>query len=51
MGAGGSVDLELERLKGELGQGQAPKEIGGAGGQANGQTQAPDEQPEGDEGA
>jgi len=30
MGAGGSIDLELERLKGELGQGEAPKEIGAA---------------------
>jgi phage shock protein A len=30
MGAGSSVDLELERLKGELGGGEAPKEIGAA---------------------
>jgi phage shock protein A len=31
MGAGTSVDLELERLKGELGHGEAPREIGAAG--------------------
>jgi phage shock protein A len=31
VGAGSSVELELARLKGELGQGEAPKEIGGAG--------------------
>src|SRR6201982_3976685 len=30
MGAGGSIDLELERLKGELAGGEAPKEIGAA---------------------
>jgi len=29
MGASSSVDLELERLKGELGGGSAPKQIGG----------------------
>ena len=34
MGAGGSIDLELERLKGELVQGEAPKQIGGADGAA-----------------
>src|SRR6266480_3358631 len=32
MGAGSSVDLELERLKGELAGGEAPKEIGAADG-------------------
>src|SRR5690242_1865809 len=32
MGAGGSIDLELERLKGELAGGEAPKEIGAADG-------------------
>jgi phage shock protein A len=31
MGAGHDVDAELARLKGELGQGSAPKEIEGAG--------------------
>jgi phage shock protein A len=31
MGASSSVDLELERLKGELGQGSAPRQIEGAG--------------------
>jgi phage shock protein A len=30
MGAGTSIDLELERLKGELAPGEAPKEIGAA---------------------
>jgi phage shock protein A len=42
MGAGSSVELELARLKGELGQGEAPKEIGGAGSasQADGQQPA-----------
>src|SRR5487761_1514215 len=30
MGAGSSIDLELERLKGELAPGEAPKEIGAA---------------------
>jgi phage shock protein A len=42
MGTGTSVELELERLKGELGQGEAPKEIGAAGsaGQADGQRPA-----------
>jgi len=30
MGASSSVDLELERLKGELGQGSAPRQIEGA---------------------
>ena len=34
MGAGGSIDLELERLKGELSGGTAPKEIGAADGAA-----------------
>ena len=42
MGASSSVDLELARLKGELGQGEAPKEISGAGSasQADGQQPA-----------
>ena len=31
VGAGSSVELELARLKGELGHGEAPREIGGAG--------------------
>jgi phage shock protein A len=34
MGAGTSVDLELERLKGELAGGEAPKEIGASDGAA-----------------
>jgi phage shock protein A len=34
MGAGHNVDLELERLKGEIGGGSGPKEIGGTDGQA-----------------
>jgi phage shock protein A len=38
MGAGSSIDLELERLKGELTGGEAPKEIGAADGA--GQTAA-----------
>jgi phage shock protein A len=38
MGASSSVDLELERLKGELAQGSAPREIeGGAAGATDGQ--------------
>ena len=41
MGAGGSIDLELERLKGELTQGEAPKQIGGA----DGASQPPAEPP------
>jgi phage shock protein A len=44
MGAGTSIDLELERLKGELAPGEAPKEIGaaadGAGHPAAGQPAA-----------
>ncbi len=36
MGAGHGVDAELERLKGELGQGSAPRQIEGAAGAANG---------------
>ena len=60
MGAGSSIDLELERLKGELGQGEAPKEIGaaadGAGQPAAGQPAAASateaaEPPKGDAGA
>jgi phage shock protein A len=41
MGAGTSIDLELERLKGELTQGEAPKQIGGA----DGASQPPAEPP------
>jgi phage shock protein A len=38
MGGGHDVDLELARLKGELSQGEAPREIeGSAGGAAQGQ--------------
>ncbi len=60
MGAGTSIDLELERLKGELGTGEAPKEIGaaadGAGRPAAGQPAAAAaseaaELPKGDDGA
>ena len=64
MGAGTSVDLELERLKGELAGGEAPKEIGAADGAsqpaagqpAAGQPAAagasePAEPPTGDDGA
>ncbi len=41
MGASTSVDSELARLKGELGQAEAPKEIGGgAAGQVDGQQSA-----------
>jgi hypothetical protein len=41
MGASTSVDGELARLKGELGQAEAPKEIGGAtAGQVDGQRPA-----------
>ncbi len=36
MGAGHGVEAELERLKGELGQGGAPREIEGAGPAADG---------------
>ncbi len=36
MGAGHDVDAELERLKGELGQGSAPRQIEGAGTAADG---------------
>jgi len=39
MGASHDVDAELERLKGELGQGSAPREIeGSAAGAADGQS-------------
>jgi phage shock protein A len=41
MGAGTSVDLELERLRGELAQGEAPKQIG----TADGASQPAAEQP------
>jgi phage shock protein A len=65
MGAGTSIDLELERLKGELAPGEAPKEIGaaadgagadGAGRPAAGQPAAASaseagEPPKGDDGA
>jgi phage shock protein A len=55
MGASTSVDHELERLKGELGQGPAPKEIGGAtaGQQVDGQRPAATEtqQPAAEDGA
>jgi phage shock protein A len=46
MGAGNQVDLELERLKGELAQGEAPRQIGAAA-NAAGQpaTGQPAEQP------
>jgi phage shock protein A len=36
MGAGHDVDAELERLKGELGQGSAPRQIEGTGSAADG---------------
>jgi len=36
MGAGSGVEAELERLKGELGQGSAPRQIEGAGSDADG---------------
>jgi len=36
MGAGSGVEAELERLKGELGQGGAPRQIEGAGSAADG---------------
>jgi phage shock protein A len=55
MGAGGNIDLELERLKGELGQGEAPKEIGaaadGAGQPATAAASEAAEPPKGDDGA
>ena len=60
MGAGSSIDLELERLKGELAPGEAPKEIGaasdGAARPAVGQPAAASageagEPPKGDDGA
>jgi phage shock protein A len=54
MGASTSVDHELERLKGELGQGAAPKEIGGAtAGKVDGQQPAATEaqQPAAEDGA
>jgi phage shock protein A len=41
MGAGGSIDLELERLKGELSGGVAPKEIGAADGAAQPAAEQP----------
>ncbi len=41
MGAGGSIDLELERLKGELSGGEAPKEIGAADGAARPAAEQP----------
>ncbi len=55
MGASNSVDLELERLKGELGQSEAPRQIG-AGGAASAAGQpaaasAADAEPKGDESA
>src|SRR5215831_8664770 len=38
MGAGSGVEAELERLKGELGQGSAPRQIEGVGPAADGAT-------------
>jgi len=40
MGASSGVDAELERLKGELSQGSAPRQIEGATGAANGSAAA-----------
>ena len=53
MGGGHDVDRELERLKGELGQGEAPREIeGSASGPAgNGQSAAAADQPQAGEGS
>src|SRR5437764_7801247 len=59
MGAGSSVDLELERLKGELAGGEAPKEIGTADGAAQPAAEQPAaagasepaEPPKGDDGS
>jgi phage shock protein A len=57
MGSGVSVDNELERLKGELGQGAAPRQIGATGAAsvpAAGQpaaAAAADAEPKGDDGA
>jgi phage shock protein A len=41
MGAGTSIDLELERLKGELAGGEAPKEIGAGDGAAQPAAEQP----------
>jgi phage shock protein A len=41
MGAGTSIDFELERLKGELSGGEAPKEIGAADGATQPAAQQP----------
>jgi phage shock protein A len=64
MGAGTSIDFELDRLKGELGQAEAPREIGAAadgaadgaakpaaGQPAAGQPAAAAEPPAGDDGS
>jgi phage shock protein A len=55
MGAGTSIDLELERLKGELAPGEAPKEIGaaadGAAHPAAASAGEAGEPPKGDDGA
>jgi phage shock protein A len=55
IGASNSVDVELERLKGELGQGSAPRQIEGTGstdGAASGTVNAePVDQPQAGDGA
>ena len=53
MGSNHNVDRELERLKGELGQGEAPREIGGSasGAAGNGQQTEPAEQPQAGDGS
>ena len=59
MGGGHDVDLELARLKGELSQGEAPREIEGSaadGAASQGETQAdlqaqPADQPQAGDGS
>ncbi len=52
MGGGHDVDRELERLKGELGQGEAPREIEGSAGTAgNGQAGKTADQPQAGDGS
>ena len=52
MGGGHDVDRELERLKGELGQGEAPREIEGTPGTAgNGQAGKTADQPQAGDGS
>ncbi len=54
MGGGHDVDRELERLKGELGQGEAPREIEGSApgdGAGNGQAGTAADQPQAGDGS